>query len=205
MNPPGAVPGDGVAQRAPLATEHVRPNAEDGGAQARSVERVDADETDPDRAGSPRDAMEPYVAEQNPVGGPSLRPIGHVRGTRIDPPHPRHWNELVSRIVMDPAIGAGLTGLEMFSHAFVVYWMHEVDTCGLFHECANGPRLGIVASRCSRRPNALGLTVVEIVELDGNELTVRGLDAYDGIPVLDVKPCASGLYAVPDATDLRSG
>ena len=50
------------------------------------------------------------------------------------------------------------------------------------------PLTGVFAVRTMLRPNPIGLTLVELVKVDGNVLTVRGLDAYDGTPVLDIKP-----------------
>jgi len=50
------------------------------------------------------------------------------------------------------------------------------------------PLLGVFATRTSRRPNPVGLTLVELLKVEGNVLTVRGLDAFDGTPVLDIKP-----------------
>jgi tRNA-Thr(GGU) m(6)t(6)A37 methyltransferase TsaA len=50
------------------------------------------------------------------------------------------------------------------------------------------PLLGVFATRTNLRPNPIGLTLVELVKVEGNILKVRGLDAYDGTPVLDVKP-----------------
>jgi tRNA (Thr-GGU) A37 N-methylase len=50
------------------------------------------------------------------------------------------------------------------------------------------PLVGIFATRTNHRPNPIGLTLVELLKMDGTVLTVRGLDAYNGTPVLDIKP-----------------
>jgi tRNA (Thr-GGU) A37 N-methylase len=69
------------------------------------------------------------------------------------------------------------------------------------------PYIGIFALCTPRRPNPIGITVVEIVERDENRLVVRGLDAIDGTPVLDIKPyMPTGDASVPEWVDrLRGG
>ena len=61
------------------------------------------------------------------------------------------------------------------------------------------PLLGVFATRTMFRPNPIGLTLVELLKVEGNVLTVKGLDAYDGTPVLDVKP----FDAWDNATDAK--
>jgi tRNA (Thr-GGU) A37 N-methylase len=60
------------------------------------------------------------------------------------------------------------------------------------------PLLGVFATRTNLRPNPIGLTLVELIKAEGNTLTVRGLDAFDGTPVLDVKPYDFWDAKVPD-------
>ena len=87
-----------------------------------------------------------------------------------------------------------LAGLEDFSHAEVIFHFDRVAEAGIErgarHPRGNTqwPRVGIFAQRAKDRPNRLGSTIVEIVQRDGRTLTVRGLDAVDGTPVLDIKP-----------------
>ncbi len=120
-----------------------------------------------------------------------LRPIGRVR-TSI-PRDEVKARAGISEIVIDPDFEAGLDGLEEFSHLFVLFWLHEVG---------KGPRalkthprgredlplVGIFATRSPLRPNPLGLTRVRLLRREGRVLTVEGLDAYDGTPVVDLKP-----------------
>ena len=87
-----------------------------------------------------------------------------------------------------------MRGLDEFSHLEVVYLFHRVDPAGV-HTRARRPRgnpawpaVGIFAQRAKDRPNRLGISVCELLEVRGTRLDVRGLDAVDGTPVLDLKP-----------------
>lgn len=123
-----------------------------------------------------------------------IEPIGFVRNTRsqlIDD----DWDSVPARIeLVDALPPETLEGLEEFSHAEVIYQFHRVaDSAierGARHprENPNWPRVGIFAQRAKDRPNRLGATIVEIKGRQGRVLTVAGLDAIDGTPVLDIKP-----------------
>jgi tRNA-Thr(GGU) m(6)t(6)A37 methyltransferase TsaA len=130
-----------------------------------------------------------------PEGEVLLRPIGVVRSSRTDLADD-HWGAVVSVIELDPAqvSAASTLGLEQFSHLEVVYCFHQVRE----HEVETGarhprnrpdwPSVGILAQRAKRRPNRLGVSSCEMLHVDGLRLTVWGLDAVNGTPVLDVKP-----------------
>jgi tRNA (adenine37-N6)-methyltransferase len=87
-----------------------------------------------------------------------------------------------------------LKGLEDFSHLFVIFWLNQVAKTRIkqlkVHPRGRKdmPLLGVFATRTNIRPNPIGLTLVELIEVRENVLTVRGLDAFDGTPVLDIKP-----------------
>lgn len=121
--------------------------------------------------------------------------IGTVVGGRSDAIDDG-WGDVESTIALDrrrfgPDVVAGLDG---FSHIDVVFLFHLVDeeaiTLGTRHPRNNPawPRVGIFAQRAKARPNRIGVTTCELVRVDGLDLQVRGLDAIDGTPVLDVKP-----------------
>jgi tRNA-Thr(GGU) m(6)t(6)A37 methyltransferase TsaA len=124
----------------------------------------------------------------------SLEPIGHVRSARrelLDD----DWGSITATIELTAALGPeALAGLEDFSHAEVIFHFDRVAEAaierGARHPRGNPrwPRVGIFAQRGKDRPNRLGSTIVEILGRDGRVLTVAGLDAVDGTPVLDVKP-----------------
>lgn len=121
-------------------------------------------------------------------------PIAAVRGGRVEPIDD-DWGVVVSEIVLDERFPPdALDGLDTFSHVEVVYLFDQVDegtiTVGARHPRGNAdwPRVGIFAQRAKGRPNRLGLSTCEIVGVAGRVVTVRGLDAIDGTPVLDLKP-----------------
>jgi tRNA-Thr(GGU) m(6)t(6)A37 methyltransferase TsaA len=122
-----------------------------------------------------------------------LSPIGVV-SSPVRTPTDEGWGEIVSRVVLEPTYVGGLDGLEGFSHALIVTWLHGAAYEGARHlrrrprGLASMPEVGIFAQRAKDRPNPIGVTAVEIVAVSADALTVRGLDAIDGTPVLDVKP-----------------
>jgi tRNA-Thr(GGU) m(6)t(6)A37 methyltransferase TsaA len=100
----------------------------------------------------------------------------------------------LSEIFIDCDFAQALEGISGFSHLFVLFWLHKIS--GKERETLkvhprgrqDMPLLGVFATRTNLRPNPIGLTLCELIKVEGNVLTVRGLDAYDGTPVLDVKP-----------------
>lgn len=123
----------------------------------------------------------------------ALRVIGTVRNGRTSTDD-SDWGALESEIVMKAAAMAGITGLEQFSHALVVFFMHveDVDEAATLVRHPRGradmPMVGVFAQRGRMRPNPVGVTAVEIVRVEPGVVVVRGLDAIHGTPVLDLKP-----------------
>ncbi len=125
----------------------------------------------------------------------AMQPIGVVRGGR-DEAIDDHWGAVEASIDLDGTLlGPDATaGLEDFSHLEVVFLFDRVGD-GEITWSARHPRgrtdwpaVGILAQRAKSRPNRIGVTLCELVSVDGLALRVRGLDAIDGTPVLDVKP-----------------
>ncbi len=122
-----------------------------------------------------------------------FHPIGHVEHTVADEEVPRRRHELVCDVVLSPELAPALDGIEDYSHLFVLFWMHRLagEPCRLrVHPRGREelPLTGVLATRSPHRPNPIGLAVCELLERQGNRLTVRRLDAYNGTPVLDIKP-----------------
>ncbi len=121
----------------------------------------------------------------------TFRPIGFVEN---DLPFGTPGDSLraaTSRIKLDPEFVQGLTGLEKETRILVVFAFHRSEGWDLVqHPRGDTTRekRGVFALRSPRRPNGIGVTEVELVEIRGSVLTVRGLDAVDGTPVLDLKP-----------------
>jgi tRNA-Thr(GGU) m(6)t(6)A37 methyltransferase TsaA len=84
-----------------------------------------------------------------------------------------------------------LLGIEAYSHLMVIFWMHQVADLPLVTHPRGDTALdkvGAFALRGRNHPNPLGLAVVQLLSTEINEITVKGLDAFDGTPVLDIKP-----------------
>ena len=121
----------------------------------------------------------------------TYRAIGHIEGSFREPAAPEEMRAAESRIVLDPALAEGLDGLEPGRELMVIFHLHRSHGYAL-HQHPHGdpeqPLRGLFALRTPRRPNPIGVSVVEIVAIEANVLTVRGLDALDGTPLLDLKP-----------------
>jgi tRNA (adenine37-N6)-methyltransferase len=126
-----------------------------------------------------------------------LTPIGLVRGGRTDIREDQ-WGDEVAHLILDPAMldPDATAGLDEFSHLEVVFWFHRESRVrrGAAHPRGNPDRpvVGVLAGHSPVRPNHLGVSRCELLAVHGLELTVRGLDAIDGTPVLDIKPFATG-------------
>ncbi len=121
-----------------------------------------------------------------------LEPIGFVKTEAIgkevrDKSH-------ISEIILNEDLLEALDGIEGFSHLFVIFFMQKISKKEkrIMKVHPRGredmPLLGVFATRTSHRPNPIGLSLVEILKVEGKILTIRGLDAFDGTPILDIKP-----------------
>ena len=123
----------------------------------------------------------------------SVTPIGYVHSAIRDAVD-EGWGAALARIVLEPALRPGLRGLEAFSHVVVVTFLHGASFDPARHlvrrprGLASMPELGIFAQRAKDRPNPLGITCVPLLAVEAEGVRVRGLDAIDGTPVLDLKP-----------------
>ena len=123
----------------------------------------------------------------------SVEPIGWIRSP-VAKPVDEDWGSVESTIHLEPSLCRGLQGLAQFSHVIVVTFMHGASFDRDRHlvrrprGLAEMPELGIFAQRAKDRPNPIGITCVPLVEVEPTGIRVRGLDAIDGTPVLDIKP-----------------
>ena len=127
--------------------------------------------------------------------GMTLRAIGIVRNVVKQPPRqvPFGWENVVSDIVVDSSLTEALDGLEDFSHIIVLYWMHRLASDEVPLKVRpmgrkEAPLVGLFASRSPNRPNRIGKATVRLLQRQGNILRVKGLEALDGSPVIDIKP-----------------
>lgn len=124
----------------------------------------------------------------------TMRPVGRVVGGRTEPLDD-DWGAVEATIRLADRVPAdALTGLDAFSHLQVVFVFDRVDPDGVIpgsrHPRNNPewPAVGIFAQRAKGRPNRIGVSTCELLGVGGRDVSVRGLDAIDGSPVLDLKP-----------------
>jgi len=131
-----------------------------------------------------------------------LEPIGVVRNGVMGP-RDEEWGRVVSELQLHPELADGLLGLELFSHVVVVTFLHEAGFDPVTHlnrrprDRSDMPVMGLFAQRARHRPNPLGITTVELKRVQGSSVFVRGLDAIEGTPVLDLKPHVPEFDAPP--------
>jgi formylmethanofuran dehydrogenase subunit E len=121
----------------------------------------------------------------------TYRVIGHVKNEFDEPAAADLIRATESRIILDPVYEEGLSGLEPGQQIMVVFYFHRSKGYDLLQHPRGDesrPPRGVFALRSPRRPNPIGVTVVDLVAIEGNMLSVRGLDAFNTTPVLDLKP-----------------
>jgi len=133
----------------------------------------------------------------------TLKAIGVVRSKITQIPQPDE-EDVVSEIVIDSGLTEALDGLEGFSHIIVLYWMHQASAGKpptKVHPMGKKefPLVGLFVTRSPHRPSPIGVTTVKLLQRRGNVLKVQGLDAFDGTPVIDIKPYIPGYDSVADA------
>ena len=127
-----------------------------------------------------------------------MDPIGYVRSPYQDgakiPKGPGAQHDAEGWLEIRPELEAGLADIEGFSHLYVIWVFDRADGVSLTATPPSDNRPhGVFATRSPRRPNPIGLTVVELLERDGARLRVRGVDMLDGSPILDLKPYLSSV------------
>ncbi len=121
-----------------------------------------------------------------------LEPVGFVKTKAVG--KEVRDKSLISQIIFREDLAESLEGIQEFSHIFVLFWLHEIDdkAKGIKNVHPRGrqdmPLLGVFATRTPYRPNPIGLTRVKLLDVKDNVVTVQGLDAFNGTPVLDIKP-----------------
>ena len=124
-----------------------------------------------------------------------MTPIGTVVSPVIGDVN-ENWGKVISEIHIEEAYAAGLDGIEDWSHVVVIFQMHEAKFDPEKHlvrrprDREDMPELGIFAQRARFHPNMLGISAVKVLGVQERVVKVKGLDAIDGTPVLDIKPYA---------------
>lgn len=122
----------------------------------------------------------------------ALHVIGRVRTQVAEADIAKSRRHIESDIEILPRYAEALRGIEEYSQLIVLFWMHRAPPGGPLTTHPRGdptlPLTGVLASRGRAHPNPIGLAVVDLLARRDNVLTVRRLDAYDGTPVIDIKP-----------------
>ncbi|MBN1289084.1 MAG: tRNA (N6-threonylcarbamoyladenosine(37)-N6)-methyltransferase TrmO [Actinobacteria bacterium] len=133
-----------------------------------------------------------------------LRQIGVIRTPYTDnaPYQPVEEDKGDFRIVVDLDYMDGLRVLERFRYIYVIYYIDRLEqgvSMTVSPPWTDGENVGLFASRSPARPNPVGLSIVRLKSIEGNEILTSGLDVFDGTPLLDIKPYIQDLDSKPDS------
>jgi len=135
----------------------------------------------------------------------SIRPIGYVQSAYAQTEDVSHthtgWTADVSHIRLLPKYAKGLGGLTGYSHIIVLFRVHRAKEWKIPKDHQKPPHVKVFATRMPVRPNSVGMSVVELLHFstETGEVTVKGLDALDGTPVIDIKPYIPNFDSYSDA------
>ncbi|MHC1755868.1 MAG: tRNA (N6-threonylcarbamoyladenosine(37)-N6)-methyltransferase TrmO [Methanosarcina sp.] len=116
-------------------------------------------------------------------------PIGYVENDYLEPGYNEEIYQKVSKIILKKDLEEGLYRVEELEKLYILFYFSKSKGYKLIHRRRyDGEMSGVFASRSPYRPNGIGLTIVELLKVEGNVLHVKGLDAINGTPVLDIKP-----------------
>ena len=132
------------------------------------------------------------------TGAYAIRPIGRVESPLADREHaPKQGFEGApdAWLVFDPGVADGIRDLAVGADVFVLTWLHQArrDVLAVHpRDDPRNPETGVFSTRSQDRPNPIGLHRVRIAAVDGLRVLVQGLEAFDGTPIVDVKPVLAG-------------
>ena len=116
-------------------------------------------------------------------------PIGHVENDYLEPVYDEKVYQKVSKLILKEEFAEGLWRIEDFEKLQILFYFSKSEDCKLIqHRRIDGELSGVFACRSPRRPNRIGVTLVDLLKVEGNVLLVKGLDAINGTPVIDIKP-----------------
>lgn len=122
------------------------------------------------------------------------------------PIQPKGAKNAFATIEFKPKFVEGLKDLEGFSHLYLIYYFHQMKAPKLsaipFNDATHTPR-GVFSTRAPVHPNGLGLSVVELVKVEENIVTIKGVDILDGTPLIDIKPYIENFDKIEG--EVRSG
>ena len=120
--------------------------------------------------------------------------------TRDDCPKNARGSDAVCTVELDARFAEALKDVETCSHLVLLYWMDKSPRNLVVQNPGHhGAQFGTFALRSPARPNPIAMSVVKLLGIEGNKLSVVGLDCLDGTPLLDIKPYFASTDSVPDA------
>lgn len=122
------------------------------------------------------------------------QPIAKVRNTAKQTDDITLSSDLISEIVVLPDYAPGLLGISSLTFIDVIFYFHQSKGYDLQTHIYTGEYRGVLASRSPHRPNAIGVTSCRLLDVKNNILIVKGLDAINGTPVLDIKPSDNAIF-----------
>jgi tRNA-Thr(GGU) m(6)t(6)A37 methyltransferase TsaA len=135
-------------------------------------------------------------------GSLTVTPIGIIHSpfqVRGDAPRQGRFSDAVHTLELLPEFIEGLQDIEHHPRLIILYWLDRSDRTALKATPPHtGIEQGVFATRSPDRPNPVGIGIVDIVRREGNLLFVRGLDALDGTPIIDIKPYSGTPDSVKD-------
>lgn len=127
----------------------------------------------------------------------TIRPIGIIETpfNKLEgmPIQPSGATNVIGIIVIDKEYEQGLSDLEEFSHIILLYHFHQSNGYDLMVKpFMDDQKRGLFSTRAPRRPNPVGLSIVELIKREANRLTIKGIDVMNGTPLIDIKPYVPG-------------
>jgi len=138
----------------------------------------------------------------------TVQPIGTIHSPFAQregmPIQPRGASEITGTAEIFPEYAEGLKDLDGFSHVILLYHFHQSQGYSLtVTPFMDTEKRGLFSTRAPRRPNPIGLSIVRLLKVEKNILTLQGVDVLDGTPLLDIKPFAPA-FDLPQG-EVRSG
>ena len=119
------------------------------------------------------------------------------------PIQPKGAKDIYATIEFKPEYQEGLKDLDGFSHVYLIYYFHKATEYKLtvvpFNDLTNTPR-GVFSTRTPMHPNNIGLSIVELIDVKDNIVTIKGVDILDGTPLLDIKPYIENFDKIENET-----
>ncbi len=137
-----------------------------------------------------------------------FKPVGHIKSRYNhyrDIPRPHGstgWTDDTSWVILYPEHAKKLEGLDGYSHLIIIYWIHKASEWRMPKDHGKPPKVRLFATRMPVRPNPVGLSVVQLIDFSPKtgRIKVKGLDALNGSPLLDIKPYIPSFDSISGAT-----